>query len=119
MLKSKVLGMLAGASLLIGVLWFVECQHERLYHGDELQAAPRQEHCELVADTIVEYIHARRGLGCSTIMDRENTANSIAETQVLTCIYTNMQCNYRYLMERIEKHIEECTRCQSYVKCGE
>jgi hypothetical protein len=115
-MKTKVMTMIIATSLLVLTLLFIECVHQQVH---KIEATPRQEHCTLVADTIVEYVHARRGLSCGTLADRENTANSIRETQVLCTMYSNMQCNYRFLMERIEAHVMSCTRCQTYIKCGE
>lgn len=120
-LSRVVPGMCFGLVLLVGTLLVLECVHDVEYRVEA--KAPRIA-CELTAETVIELIHARRGLGCGSLdgkllNDIYNARNHIAEIDMLMETYSAAGCSYDIFYQKLLDHIATCTRCTEYVKCGE
>jgi hypothetical protein len=119
-LKQMIISMLGGLVLLVGILLVMECVHGREHR---IEARAPRVACELTADTVIELVHARRGLSCGSpdgkvLNDIYNARNHIAEIDMLMEVYTAAGCSFDLFYDKLIAHIESCTRCTEYVKCG-
>lgn len=118
-MRSKVIGIFLGAALLTFIVCLSECVHTQIH---ELESKVEAKYCTDVRATIVEYLHARRGLSCGTtgdVHDILNARNNIAEIHMLMDIHRDSGCNTEQLFIDILTHVGQCTQCQEYIKCGD